>query len=104
MDVDVHENYLPQSGTFTVAPPSTALNPSFGFALSKKNLQDYMLISLCPMVFELLICLKTEHQGAKEIMKFLCVIASFMFIFVTITATAQNRVLQLDGDGDYVRL
>jgi len=34
-------------------------------------------------------------------MKFLCVIISLIF---TITATAQNRVLQLDGQGDYVQL
>jgi len=37
-------------------------------------------------------------------MKSICIIASFVLIFVTITATAQNRVLQLDGDGDYVQL
>ena len=36
-------------------------------------------------------------------MKLLCVIILFMLVF-TITATAQNRVLQLDGDGDYVKL
>ncbi len=37
-------------------------------------------------------------------MEFLCVIASFMFIFFAITASAQNRVLQLDGDGDYIQI
>jgi len=36
-------------------------------------------------------------------MKFLCVIIAFVFIFA-ITALAENRVLQLDGQGDYIQL
>jgi len=37
-------------------------------------------------------------------MKSICFIASFVFILFTITADAQNKVLQLDGDGDYVQI
>ena len=36
-------------------------------------------------------------------MRFLYIVVAFILIFSVITATAQNRVLKLDGDGDYVQ-